>query len=92
MPKSYKKKKLEYFDISVYVCFIDTFRYEPRHDKTDKTSVHPAKTQISLGWYESSLGAHSLCWFCHDVAHIMSTDVLIFVSIIIFFIFPMLTS
>ena len=49
MPKSYKKKKLEYFDISVYVCFIDTFRYEPRHDKTDKTSVHPAKTQISLG-------------------------------------------
>ena len=25
------------------------FIYEPRHDKTNKMSVHPAKTQISLG-------------------------------------------
>ena len=24
-------------------------QYEPRHDKTKKMSVHPAKTQISLG-------------------------------------------
>ena len=34
---------------------------EPRHDKTNKVSVHPAKTQISLGirpvWSESSLFA-----------------------------------
>ena len=34
-------------------------RYEPRHDKTNKVSVRPAKTQISLGirpvWSESSL-------------------------------------
>ena len=22
------------------------------------------------GWSESSLGAHSLCWFCHEVAHL----------------------
>ena len=33
--------------------------YEPRHDKTNKNSVRPAKTQISLGirpvWSESSL-------------------------------------
>ena len=34
-----------------------------------------AKTQISLGggcpgWSESSLGAHSLCWFCHEAAQI----------------------
>ena len=76
---------------------------EPRHDKTNKVSVHPAKTQISLGWSESSLsawrklgslathwaqantlirlggcpcwsesslGAQSLCWFCHVAAHI----------------------
>ena len=32
---------------------------EPRHDKTNKMSVRPAKTQISLGirpvWSESSL-------------------------------------
>ena len=34
---------------------------EPRHDKTNKMNVHPAKTQISLGirpvWSESSLPA-----------------------------------
>ena len=33
--------------------------YEPGHDKTNKMSVRPAKTQISLGirpvWSESSL-------------------------------------
>ena len=36
-------------------------QYEPRHDKTNKMSVRPAKTQISLGirpvWSESSLSA-----------------------------------
>ena len=36
-------------------------RFEPRHDKTNKMSVRPAKTQISLGirpvWSESSLYA-----------------------------------
>ena len=35
--------------------------YEPRHDKTNKVTVRPAKTQISLGirpvWSESSLCA-----------------------------------
>ena len=35
--------------------------YEPPRDKTKKVSVHPAKTQISLGihpvWSESSLSA-----------------------------------
>ena len=34
---------------------------EPQHDKTNKVSVRPAKTQISLGirpvWSESSLSA-----------------------------------
>ena len=34
---------------------------EPQHDKTNKMSVRPAKTQISLGirpvWSESSLSA-----------------------------------
>ena len=66
---------------------------EPRHDKTNKMSMRPAKTQISPVWSESSLstwrklgslathwahsedsdqtgsksslGAQSLCWFCH---------------------------
>ena len=35
-----------------------SFKYEPRHDKPNKMSVPPAKTQISLGirpvWSESS--------------------------------------
>ena len=43
--------------------------------KPTKWHVHPAKTQISLGirpgWSESSLGAQSLCWFCHEAAHIV---------------------
>ena len=40
---------------------------EPRHDKTNKLSVRPAKTQISLGirpvWLESSLCAQ---WVAKD--------------------------
>ena len=44
---------------------LDTF--EPRHDKFNKMSVRPAKTQISLGihpvWSESSLCAH---WIAKD--------------------------
>ena len=31
----------------IYQTWLNT--YEPRHDKTNKMSVHPAKTQISLG-------------------------------------------
>ena len=69
---------------------------EPRHDKTNKMAVRPAKNQISLGirpvwsvfavrmkkawvlsyplsgwpgWSESSLGAHTFCWFYHVAAH-----------------------
>ena len=42
-------------------------KYEPQHDKTNKVTVHPAKTQISLGirpvWSESSLCAH---WVAKD--------------------------
>ena len=43
--------------------------YEPRHDKTNKISVRPAKTQISLGirpvWSESSLCAQ---WIAKDTS------------------------
>ena len=39
---------------------------EPQHDKTNKMSVRPAKTQISLGirpvWSESSLSAWRNLW------------------------------
>ena len=45
--------------------------YEPRHDKTYKMSVLPAKTKISLGpWSDSSLGAQPVCWFYHVATHI----------------------
>ena len=89
--------------------------FEPRHDKTNKVSVCPAKTQISLGirpvwsvfavrsmgsqgpklsscaqrrlirlgecpgWSESSLGAHSFCWFCHVAAHVFHICFCLFV-------------
>ena len=37
--------------------------------------MRTAKTLIRLGgcpgWSESSLGAHSVCWFCHVAAHII---------------------
>ena len=43
--------------------------YEPRHDKTNKVTVHPAKTQIRLGihpvWTESSLCAQ---WVAKDLS------------------------
>ena len=46
--------------VTVYSSLNGT-RYEPRHDKTNKVTVRPAKTQISLGirpvWSESSLCA-----------------------------------
>ena len=31
------------------VCYAHACQYEPRHDKTNKVTVRPAKTQISLG-------------------------------------------
>ena len=44
-------------------------RHEPRHDKTNKMSVCPAKTKISLGirpdWSESSLCAE---WVAEDLS------------------------
>ena len=35
--------------VALLLVSIVHFEYEPRHDKTNKMSVHPAKTQISLG-------------------------------------------
>ena len=47
---------------SAFCCIpMDQSKFEPPHDKTNKMSVHPGKTQISLGfcpvWSESSLSA-----------------------------------
>ena len=41
--------------------------------RTQGFFMQTAKTLISLGsWSESSLGAQSLCWFCHGATHIVS--------------------
>ena len=32
------------------------------------------------GWSESSLGAHSFCWFCHVVAHKCFTGIFLFIA------------
>ena len=54
-------KDLPVFIPSYFQCCFLLLAYEPRHDKTNKVSVHPAKTQISLGirpvWSEFSLSA-----------------------------------
>ena len=48
-------------------CIVSVFATEPRHDKTNKVTMRPAKTQISLGirsvWSESSLCAY---WVAKD--------------------------
>ena len=91
----------------IYHWESEEIQYGPRHDKTNKMVVRPArlrsawasaqsdqslrcpheesmgpslpiertaKTLIRLGecpgWSESSMGAQSLCWFCHVAAHI----------------------
>ena len=47
---------------------------QPKQLRTQCFFVRTAKTLIRLGgcpcWSESSLGAHSFCWFCHVVAHL----------------------
>ena len=50
-------------------------KYEPSHDKTNKVSVFPSSKMTGgcPGWSESSLSAHTLCWFCHVAAHFTFT-------------------
>ena len=59
--------------------------YEPPHDKTNhppsdqslrcplECTAKSDQTGRIPGWSESSLGAQSLCWFCHVAAHILYT-------------------
>ena len=58
--KSIKANKAKIFTITSIVKITFAFiLFEPRHNKTNKMTVRPAKTQISLGicpvWSESSL-------------------------------------
>ena len=50
-----------YVRVYMYLGYLGPSVYDPRHDKTSKMAVRPAKTQISLGirpvWSESSLSA-----------------------------------
>ena len=49
------------FEIQQHLYLASLYEIEPWHDKINKVSVSPAKTQISLGirpvWSESSLSA-----------------------------------
>ena len=68
-----KKKKtmnISFFfplKLKIMEFFSELCIYEPPHDKTNKTNVRPAKTQITLGirpvWSESSLCAQ---WVAKD--------------------------
>ena len=68
------------FSRSLMAMFLGVPRIsEPRHDKTNKMSVRPAKTQISLGirpvWSESSLSAwRKLGSLSTHWAHVAKTD------------------
>ena len=39
------------------LCFTASRLVEPRHDKTNKVTVRPAKTQISLGFTVHLMGS-----------------------------------
>ena len=56
-------------NFALLYAIMNGLRYEPHHDKTNKISLHPAKTQISLGirpvWSESSLCAQ---WVAKDTS------------------------
>ena len=60
---------LEHVDFKILNLKRVVIIFEPRHDKTTKVSVRPAKTQISLGirpvWSESSLCAQ---WVAKDTS------------------------
>ena len=37
-------------------------KYEPRHDKTNKVTVHPAKTQADLRWAHTHFVGFVMSW------------------------------
>ena len=59
-----KKCPIWFTSRNMWICIEQSSKIEQRHDKTNKMSVLPAKTQISIcpSWSESSLGAHSFCF------------------------------
>ena len=55
---------IQFHDMTMKMVLVHIMTYEPLHDKTNKMTVRPAKTQISLGicpvWSESSTCAKSV--------------------------------
>ena len=56
-----KNRLMISFERLTFDAGLNNIQYDPRHDKTNKMAVRPAKTQISLGirpvWSGSSLSA-----------------------------------
>ena len=78
-----REKNTKYTKMNLYqacdIHFILHERHEPQHDKTNKMSVRPEKTQISLGirpvWSDSSLSAWRNLWsLATHWAHSEDTD------------------
>jgi hypothetical protein len=46
-------------------------------EKLMANSMDPDQTAWMRGWSGSMLVANALCWFCCDVAHLMSQDVFV---------------
>ena len=55
--------------------------------------MRTAKTLIRLGgcpgWSESSLGAHSFCWFCHVAAHMFLVHLFVYLVCVTFCVFSL---
>ena len=49
--KKYSDEQIRrvFYDNRMIIFAISPLKYEPRHDKTNKVTVRPVKTQISLG-------------------------------------------
>ena len=75
MKKTWKQSLL--FTTVQLILFKLRPRYEPPHDKTNKMTVHPAKTQISRVWSGSLLSAQ---WVAKDPSF-LHADSLIWVFV-----------
>ena len=83
-------------EMKSYFCAIQKKKksFEPRHDKTNKMSVRPAKTQISLGicpvWSESCPGSFAMKGTCNSNGIIFYFRIISVTCIIISSIFEFL--
>ena len=57
---------------TMWLCAQRRLRSAWASAQSDQNLRCPHEESGCPGWSESSLGAHSLCWFCHEVAQICS--------------------